>query len=148
MFVSGNTDEQGTEMASSKYKSPRKKKLNPESHMSVSNLRKENVNLKKTLVELSRQHSEHNKLLEVNFVRLLSQIICAVTLVFTRHESSCRGNSHCTINSTQPVRDMFNLFRVVFIINQLFPLCVHRDSSLLKRSDWRVLSSRQLKMRR
>ncbi|KAM7385557.1 hypothetical protein PAMP_001637 [Pampus punctatissimus] len=51
-------------MASSKYKSHHKKKKTPESRMSVSYLRKENANLKKTLLELSRQHSEHNKLLE------------------------------------------------------------------------------------
>ncbi|XP_059215639.1 LOW QUALITY PROTEIN: centrosomal protein of 55 kDa [Centropristis striata] len=51
-------------MASSKYKGSPRKKLNSELEVVVSSLRNENDYLKKTLVELSRQHSEHNKLLE------------------------------------------------------------------------------------
>ncbi len=61
-------------MASSKYKGLFRKKLNSELHMVVISLRKENAYLKKTLAELSRQHSEHNKLVEVNLVKLLSQL--------------------------------------------------------------------------
>ncbi|KAF3708204.1 Centrosomal protein of 55 kDa [Channa argus] len=52
-------------MASSKYKGFLRKKLNTELGMVVSNLRKENAYLKKTLVDLSRQHSEHYKLVEM-----------------------------------------------------------------------------------
>ncbi|XP_028460155.1 uncharacterized protein LOC114572643 isoform X2 [Perca flavescens] len=52
------------EMASLKYKGSPRKKPNPELDVIVSSLRKENAYLKKTLVELSRQHSEHNKLVE------------------------------------------------------------------------------------
>ncbi|XP_034059649.1 centrosomal protein of 55 kDa-like [Gymnodraco acuticeps] len=52
------------EMASPKQKgSPRRKPI-PELDVVVSSLRKENSYLKMTLAELSRQHSEHNKLLE------------------------------------------------------------------------------------
>lgn len=54
------------EMASSKYKGFLGKKRTSELDMVVSSLRKENVYLKKTLVEMSRQHSEHNRLIEVN----------------------------------------------------------------------------------
>ncbi|XP_010791752.1 centrosomal protein of 55 kDa-like [Notothenia coriiceps] len=51
-------------MASPKQKgSPRRKPI-PELDVVVSSLRKENSYLKMTLAELSRQHSEHNKLLE------------------------------------------------------------------------------------
>ncbi|XP_076599259.1 centrosomal protein of 55 kDa-like [Chaetodon auriga] len=51
-------------MASSKHKGFVSKKLNSELGMVVRSVRKENANLKKTLLELSRQHSEHNKLVE------------------------------------------------------------------------------------
>ncbi|KAF1375700.1 hypothetical protein PFLUV_G00222920 [Perca fluviatilis] len=51
-------------MASLKYKGSPRKKPNSELDVIVSSLRKENAYLKKTLVELSRQHSEHNKLVE------------------------------------------------------------------------------------
>ncbi|XP_070771995.1 centrosomal protein of 55 kDa-like [Enoplosus armatus] len=51
-------------MASPKYKGFLRKKLNSKLDVVVSSLRKENAYLKKTLVELSRQHSEHNKLVE------------------------------------------------------------------------------------
>ncbi|XP_035519291.1 centrosomal protein of 55 kDa-like isoform X2 [Morone saxatilis] len=51
-------------MASSKNKGFLWKKPNSELRMIVSSLKKENAYLKKTLVELSRQHSEHNKLVE------------------------------------------------------------------------------------
>ncbi|XP_047458465.1 centrosomal protein of 55 kDa-like isoform X2 [Mugil cephalus] len=51
-------------MAASKYKASLKKKLLSEHNMFVSSLRKENVYLKKSLAELSRQHSQHNKLVE------------------------------------------------------------------------------------
>ncbi|XP_022619216.1 centrosomal protein of 55 kDa-like [Seriola dumerili] len=51
-------------MASSKNKSFLKKKRYSEPDVVVSSLRKENAYLKKTLVDLSRQHSEHYKLLE------------------------------------------------------------------------------------
>lgn len=67
-----------TEMASSKYKVSLRKKLNSELGIVISSLRKENAYLKKTLVELSRQHSEHYKLVEVNVITLLSQIIYVV----------------------------------------------------------------------
>ncbi|XP_044069664.1 centrosomal protein of 55 kDa-like isoform X2 [Siniperca chuatsi] len=62
--VSCNICQQVIEMASPKYKGFLRKKLNSELDMVVSSLRKENAYLKKTLVELSRQHSEHNKLVE------------------------------------------------------------------------------------
>ncbi|KAA8583759.1 hypothetical protein FQN60_014967 [Etheostoma spectabile] len=52
------------EMASLKYKGSPRKKTNSELDVIVSSLREENAYLKKTLVELSRQHSEHNKLIE------------------------------------------------------------------------------------
>lgn len=65
-------------MASPKQKgSPRRKPI-PELDVVVSSLRKENSYLKMTLAELSRQHSEHNKLLEVNLFKLLMQTISAV----------------------------------------------------------------------
>nr|XP_046257082.1 centrosomal protein of 55 kDa isoform X5 [Scatophagus argus] len=51
-------------MASLKYKHFHRKNPNAKLVLLVSGLRKENAYLKKTLVELSRQHSEHNKLLE------------------------------------------------------------------------------------
>ncbi|XP_041803571.1 centrosomal protein of 55 kDa [Chelmon rostratus] len=51
-------------MASSKHKGFNNKKLNSELGVVVRSLRKENACLKKTLVEFSRQHSEHNKLVE------------------------------------------------------------------------------------
>ncbi|XP_034754840.1 centrosomal protein of 55 kDa isoform X5 [Etheostoma cragini] len=52
------------EMASLKYKGSPRKKSNSELDVIVSSLREENAYLKKTLVELSRQHSEHNRLIE------------------------------------------------------------------------------------
>ncbi|XP_026211905.1 centrosomal protein of 55 kDa-like isoform X1 [Anabas testudineus] len=64
MSRSCNISEQVTDMASSKYKVSLRKKLNSELRMVVSSLRKENVYLKKTLVEMSHQHSEHYKLVE------------------------------------------------------------------------------------
>ncbi|XP_078129882.1 cone cGMP-specific 3',5'-cyclic phosphodiesterase subunit alpha'-like [Sander vitreus] len=51
-------------MASLKYKGSPRKKPNSELDVIVSSLRKENAYLKKTLVELSRQLSERNKLVE------------------------------------------------------------------------------------
>ncbi|KAL3050371.1 hypothetical protein OYC64_012412 [Pagothenia borchgrevinki] len=51
-------------MASPKQKGSPRRKPNPELDVVVSSLRKENSYLKMTLAELSRQHSEHNKLLE------------------------------------------------------------------------------------
>uniref|UniRef100_A0A8D0DG09 TSG101 and ALIX binding domain-containing protein n=1 Tax=Sander lucioperca TaxID=283035 RepID=A0A8D0DG09_SANLU len=51
-------------MASLKYKNSPRKKPNSELDVIVSSLRKENAYLKKTLVELSRQLSERNKLIE------------------------------------------------------------------------------------
>lgn len=56
-------------MASSKYKDLFRQKLNSKLRTDVSNLRKENAYLKKALFELSRQHSEHNNLVEVNLVK-------------------------------------------------------------------------------
>ncbi|XP_026165389.1 centrosomal protein of 55 kDa-like [Mastacembelus armatus] len=50
-------------MAASKYKGFRKKKLNPD-HGMVSGLRKQNAYLRKTLAELSHQHSEYYRLIE------------------------------------------------------------------------------------
>lgn len=73
--VSFNICELVTEMASSKYKVSMRKKLNKELGFVISSLRKENVYLKKTLVELSRQHSEHYKLVEVNLITLHSTYI-------------------------------------------------------------------------
>lgn len=55
-------------MASSKYKSLFKKRLNSKLGTAVSSLQKENAFLKKTLAELCREHSEHNRLVEVNSV--------------------------------------------------------------------------------
>ncbi|KAK2824331.1 hypothetical protein Q5P01_021506 [Channa striata] len=66
-------------MASSKYKCFLRKKLNAEL---VSSLRKENAYLKKTLVDLSRQHSEHYKLVE----RFLS--LESVRLDFFKHQTA------------------------------------------------------------
>ncbi|XP_008284659.1 centrosomal protein of 55 kDa-like [Stegastes partitus] len=51
-------------MAASKYKCSLQKKLNSELVMVVSSLKKQDACLKKTLAELSQQHSQHNKLLE------------------------------------------------------------------------------------
>ncbi|XP_045926886.1 centrosomal protein of 55 kDa-like isoform X5 [Micropterus dolomieu] len=51
-------------MVSLKYKGFLRTKLKSELEIVVSSLRKENAYLKKTLVELSRQHSEHYKLVE------------------------------------------------------------------------------------
>lgn len=56
-------------MASSKYKDLFKTNINSKLRTVVSSLRKENAFLKKTLVELTRQHSEHNRLVEVNLVK-------------------------------------------------------------------------------
>lgn len=70
--VSCSICEHVTEMASSKYKGSLKKKLSSELSMVLSSLRKENVYLKKTLAELSRQHSEQYKLVEVNLIALLN----------------------------------------------------------------------------
>lgn len=53
-----------TEMASPKCKGFLKKKRSSETDVVISSLRKENFYLK-TLVELSLQHSEHYKLVEV-----------------------------------------------------------------------------------
>nr|XP_020458951.1 centrosomal protein of 55 kDa-like isoform X1 [Monopterus albus]XP_020458952.1 centrosomal protein of 55 kDa-like isoform X1 [Monopterus albus]XP_020458955.1 centrosomal protein of 55 kDa-like isoform X1 [Monopterus albus]XP_020458956.1 centrosomal protein of 55 kDa-like isoform X1 [Monopterus albus]XP_020458957.1 centrosomal protein of 55 kDa-like isoform X1 [Monopterus albus] len=52
------------EMASSRYKGFHRNMVKSKLAMVVSSLRKENVYLKKTLVELSRQHSEYYKLVE------------------------------------------------------------------------------------
>ncbi|XP_063730447.1 centrosomal protein of 55 kDa-like isoform X4 [Eleginops maclovinus] len=52
------------EMASPNQKGIPRKKPNPELDVVVRSLRKENAYLKMSLAELSRQHSEHNKLLE------------------------------------------------------------------------------------
>lgn len=68
-------------MASSKYKGFHRKKLNSQLCGVVSNLRKENAYLKTALVELSRQHAEHYKLVEVNLIKQISLIICIVFLV-------------------------------------------------------------------
>ncbi|XP_041865740.1 centrosomal protein of 55 kDa-like isoform X2 [Melanotaenia boesemani] len=51
-------------MAASKFKRSLKKKLNSELSVIISNLRKENTYLKKTLAEVSRHHADHNKLVE------------------------------------------------------------------------------------
>ncbi|KAK5854058.1 hypothetical protein PBY51_015160 [Eleginops maclovinus] len=51
-------------MASPNQKGIPRKKPNPELDVVVRSLRKENAYLKMSLAELSRQHSEHNKLLE------------------------------------------------------------------------------------
>lgn len=51
-------------MAASKYRYSLQKKLNSELVMVVSSLKKQNACLKKTLAELSQQHSQHNNLLE------------------------------------------------------------------------------------
>nr|XP_020458958.1 centrosomal protein of 55 kDa-like isoform X2 [Monopterus albus] len=51
-------------MASSRYKGFHRNMVKSKLAMVVSSLRKENVYLKKTLVELSRQHSEYYKLVE------------------------------------------------------------------------------------
>lgn len=53
-------------MASSKYESLFKKRLNSKLGTAVSSLQKENAFLKKTLAELFHEHSEHNRLVEVN----------------------------------------------------------------------------------
>lgn len=55
-------------MASFKYKSLMKKRLTSKLGTAVSSLQKENAFLKKTLAELCREHSEHNRLVEVNSV--------------------------------------------------------------------------------
>lgn len=67
--ASCNVCQQVIEMASSKHKGFNNKKLNSELGVVVRSLRKENACLKKTLVEFSRQHSEHNKLVEVKLVK-------------------------------------------------------------------------------
>ncbi|XP_035461996.1 centrosomal protein of 55 kDa-like isoform X5 [Scophthalmus maximus] len=59
-----NICEQVTEMASSKCKGFPRKKRRSEPDIVVSSLRKENAFLKKALLELSRQHSDHYKLVE------------------------------------------------------------------------------------
>ncbi|XP_072247703.1 centrosomal protein of 55 kDa-like [Leuresthes tenuis] len=51
-------------MAASKCKHSLKKKVPSELSVTLINLRKENTYLKKTLAEMSRHHSEHNKLVE------------------------------------------------------------------------------------
>lgn len=58
-------------MASSKCKGFPRKKRRSEPDIVVSSLRKENAFLKKALLELSRQHSDHYKLVEVNLLTLL-----------------------------------------------------------------------------
>lgn len=67
-------------MAASKYKRSLKKKLNSELAMVVSSLRKENAYLKRTLAELTHQQSQHNKLVEVIMLTLLSLIIFTIFL--------------------------------------------------------------------
>ncbi|XP_036979828.1 centrosomal protein of 55 kDa-like isoform X7 [Acanthopagrus latus] len=59
--------EQVIEMASSRYESKGflTKKLRSQHTMVISSLRKENAYLRKTLAEMSRQHAEHYKLVEL-----------------------------------------------------------------------------------
>ncbi|KAM7408674.1 hypothetical protein PAMA_002412 [Pampus argenteus] len=92
-------------MASSKYKSHHKKKKTPESRMSVGYLRKENANLKKTLLELSRQHSEHNKLLE----RFLS----LETVRLEGSQQSTDKDEKISLSSEQLSKNEGNLMDVV-----------------------------------
>lgn len=49
------------------FKGYHKKKQASKLGMVISGLRKENASLKKTLAEMTDQHSKHNKLIEVNF---------------------------------------------------------------------------------
>lgn len=80
MHCSCDTCEQVTGMAASKYKRSLKKKLNSELAMVVSSLRKENAYLKRTLAELTHQQLQHNKLVEVIMLTLLSLIIFTIFL--------------------------------------------------------------------
>lgn len=93
--VACNICQQKIEMVSLKYKGFLRTKLKSELQIVVSSLRKENAYLKKTLVELSRQHSEHYKLVEVNF----SVNQCCFPGIY-QHKSTNQGYLHCTINST------------------------------------------------
>lgn len=83
MHCSCDTCEQVTGMAASKYKRSLKKKLNSELAMVVSSLRKENAYLKRTLAELTHQQSQHNKLVEVIMLTLLSLIIFTIFCINT-----------------------------------------------------------------
>ena len=67
--VSRSVCEEVTEMAASKCKGFIRKKRSSEFDMVVSSLRKENAYLKKCLAELSRQHSDHYRLVEVNLLK-------------------------------------------------------------------------------
>lgn len=48
-----------------------KKKLSSELVRIISSLKKENIQLKKTLAEVSHHHAEHNKLVEVSTAKLI-----------------------------------------------------------------------------
>lgn len=69
--ISCNIWQQVIEMASSRYepKGFLTKRLKSQQTTVVSSLRRENAYLRKTLAEMSRQHAEHNKLVEVNLIK-------------------------------------------------------------------------------
>lgn len=69
--ISCNIWQQVIEMASSRYepKGLLTKRLKSQQTTVVSSLRRENAYLRKTLAEMSRQHAEHNKLVEVNLIK-------------------------------------------------------------------------------
>ena len=69
--ISCNICQQVIEMASSRYESKGflTKKLRSQHTVVISSLRKENAYLRKTLAEMSRQHAEHYKLVEVNLIK-------------------------------------------------------------------------------
>lgn len=114
-------------MASLKYKNSPRKKPNSELDVIVSSLRKENAYLKKTLVELSRQLSERNKLIEVNLVKLLSQTISSVSVIFSQHWSTSQDYSHCTVNN---VASESCAFLMQGIVKQLIFQCLFAEIPL------------------
>uniref|UniRef100_A0AAQ5ZZR3 TSG101 and ALIX binding domain-containing protein n=2 Tax=Amphiprion ocellaris TaxID=80972 RepID=A0AAQ5ZZR3_AMPOC len=98
--VRQETESTVTEMAASKYKCSLQKKLNSELVMVVSSLKKQDACLKKTLAELSQQHSQQNKLLER--FRILQ---------IERHESChpVANEKKAALPSEQPCQTEWNL---------------------------------------
>ncbi|XP_070697685.1 centrosomal protein of 55 kDa-like [Pempheris klunzingeri] len=83
-------------MASSKYKVFLNKKHKSELDMVVNSLRKQNAYLKKTLVQMSRQHSEHNKLME--------RFLLLETVRLQSYQQSTAKDVKITLPSEQPVK--------------------------------------------
>ncbi|KAI3363228.1 hypothetical protein L3Q82_011862 [Scortum barcoo] len=111
-------------MASSKYKGLFRKKLNSELRMRLSNMKRENACLKKIMAELSRQHSEHNKLVE-RFLSLATIKLESCQQVTAKDEKIASPSEHHIQDSTSKKQ-----------ANNVKELQNHLSNALEKNKQW------------